>query len=185
MSDFTEPLGTRRAHRAGNLKSIGRGVATLRTEQCRNSLDETVQVGRAFEDSRRFFIRARKSHVADPARIRGTGQQIVVTSRLETELTVRSAADDIRVLIVLPVVFPPAHGTDLVGAALVQRSAATAGAAFSRQAVQWTCLSLRVPFQVPLETSLPLALSRSDHVPVAELPSNVPVRTTSEDGSGV
>src|SRR5262245_38891111 len=40
-------------------------------------------------------------------------------------------------------------------------------------------------FQLPLTTSLPLAFSRSDHVPVALLPSNVATSTISACGCGV
>src|SRR5262249_57457447 len=80
VSDFTEPLGTRRARRAGNLKSIGCGVGTLRTEQCRDPFDEAVQFRGALEDSRRCLVRARESHVTEPARVSAPRQPIALTT---------------------------------------------------------------------------------------------------------
>lgn len=73
------------------------------------------------------FVRPRVVYESGASLVSGSHGTEVPAGLREAESAVRTAANPVSIMVVLPVVFPEAHGTDLVvGTLLSRQEAATA-----------------------------------------------------------
>jgi hypothetical protein len=81
------------------------------------------------------LVRSRWTNELSSTFVGGAERREVRPSLFETQCPIRSAADHGSVSIILPVVFPEAHGTNLVGTPAVEReeAATRAGEAVHEQ----------------------------------------------------
>ena len=75
------------------------------------------------------FAGQRGAYELSTSRVTGSQGMEVPTCLCEAQQTVRSASNPVGIVVVLPVVLPEAHGTDLEVATLIKRQETTAGTA--------------------------------------------------------
>ena len=83
--------------------------------------------------------------------VAGADLQKIRACLRQTQCTVRATAHDVRVVIVLPVVFPETDRANLESTALAERSAATAGATERKAA--WLALDSTCVLLKPVEST--------------------------------